>query len=355
MEARTGPESFLDGYEKILTDAAGTGRRPDRAQVGARRASGEQAAEAGLSLRSCVAAHLAATRRHWPAGRASPADVDRVLGAAELAIDAFAEGYERAQRLAARQEEADRREFVDDLLHGRSHLGRLAERAERFGLLLSHAYAVAVAEGAEPYDDFHAVTRQVGASLVGRFGSRNILITTKDGRIICVAPGDQTDVLTYFAKQAYAAISAGGRIAVGRAKGGGGGVAHSYEEALSTLELAARMGFNEPVLKASDLLVFPVLARDRQALADLVHTTLGPLRQARGGAVPLLETLTAYFDAGCVSAEAARTLSLSVRALTYRLRRIHVLTGCDPADPAQRYTLQTAVIGARLLDWPARS
>ncbi|MFC4517591.1 PucR family transcriptional regulator [Streptomyces ehimensis] len=355
MEARTGPTSYLDGYDKILTDAAATGRRPDRTQIDSRRVSGEQAAEAGLSLRSCVAAHLAATRRHWPAGRTSPSDVDRVLSAAEQAIDAFAEGYERAQRLAARQEEADRREFIDDLLHGRSDLGRLAARAERFGLLLSHAYAVAVAEGAEPYDDFHPVTRRVSDSLAGRFGSRNILITTKDGRIICVTPGDQADVPTYFAKQAYAAIAAGGRIAIGRAKSGGGGVAHSYEEALSTLELATRMGFDEPVLRASELLVFPVLARDRQALADLVHTTLGPLGQARGGAIPLLETLTAYFDAGCVSAEAARTLSLSVRALTYRLQRIHLLTGCDPADPMQRYTLQTAVIGARLLDWPART
>lgn len=38
--------------------------------------------------------------------------------------------------------------------------------------------------------------------------------------------------------------------------------------------------------------------------------------------------------------------------MTYRLDRIHRLTGADPGDPAQRYTLQTAVIGARLLDWP---
>ena len=62
-------------------------------------------------------------------------------------MDAFAEGYERAQRLAVRQEEAARREFIDDLLYGRSDLGRLAERAERFGLRLSHAHAVAVAQG----------------------------------------------------------------------------------------------------------------------------------------------------------------------------------------------------------------
>jgi sugar diacid utilization regulator len=70
----------------------------------------------------------------------------------------------------------------------------------------------------------------------------------------------------------------------------------------------------------------------------------------RGGAQPLLDTLTAYFATGCVAA-AARRLCLSVRVLTYRLERIQQLTG---ADLAHRYTPQTAVIGARLLDWPAR-
>lgn len=35
-----------------------------------------------------------------------------------------------------------------------------------------------------------------------------------------------------------------------------------------------------------------------------------------------------------------------------RLERIQ-LTGANPADPDHRYMLQTAVIGARLLDWPA--
>lgn len=114
------------------------------------------------------------------------------------------------------------------------------------------------------------------------------------------------------------------------------------------------MELEGPVLHAADLLVYPVLTRDRQAMADLVSTVLGPVRQARGGARPLLDTLTAYFDSGCVTTEAARRLSLSVRAVTYRLDRIHRLTGVDPADPTQRYTLQTAVIGSRLLGWPER-
>jgi DNA-binding PucR family transcriptional regulator len=39
--------------------------------------------------------------------------------------------------------------------------------------------------------------------------------------------------------------------------------------------------------------------------------------------------------------------------VTYRLARVKELTGRDPADPAQGLALQVAVIGARMLDWPA--
>ncbi|WP_155056848.1 PucR family transcriptional regulator [Streptomyces blattellae] len=344
------PDQYLAGYAQILADVAATGRRLSRDEIESRRALGEQSAEAGHGLRALVGAHLAAARAAWPS---APGSADSVLAAMQQAVDAFAEGYERAQRLAVRQEEAARREFIDDLLYGRSDLGRLAERAERFGLRLSHAHAVAVAQGSSAYDEGDPVPRQVEQALVVRFGHRSILLTTKDGRMLCIAPGDQDDVLTHFAKQAHAATD-GGRVAIGRPQPGPGGVVHSYEEALAVLELADRLDLGEPVLRAADLLVYPVLTRDRQAMADLVLGTLGPLTAARGGAVPLLDTLTAYFDSGCVAAETARRLSLSVRALTYRLARIHQLTGADPADPGHRYMLQTAVIGARLLDWPAK-
>lgn len=343
---------YLDGYAELLGDASATGRRLTREELDSRRTLGEKAAEAGLGLRALVAAHMAATRANWPTG--SGVSVDSVLAAAAQAMDAFAEGYERAQRHAVRQEEAARREFIDDLLYGRSDLGRLAQRAERYGLRLSYEHAVAVARGTTAYDEGDPALREVERALISRFGDRSVLLTTKDGRLVCIAPGDQDEVLAYFAKQAFAATG-GGQVAIGRPQPGAGGVVHSYEEALNALDLAERLELDEPVLRAADLLVYPVLTRDRQAMADLVHSALGPLRQARGGAQPLLDTLTAYFDSGCVSAEAARRLSLSVRAFTYRLERIHKLTGADPSDPVHRYTLQTAVIGARLLDWPAKT
>ncbi|MBD0708266.1 MULTISPECIES: PucR family transcriptional regulator [unclassified Streptomyces] len=349
MKEQERAADHLEGYAEILAGICATGRGLTREERESLRSRGERAAERGLGLRALVRDLLSAAQEVRAGLRRTEAE--HLLAAVEQAVDAFAEGHERAQRLAVRQEEAARREFIDDLLHGGSGPGRIAERAEHFGLLLSHAHAVAVAQGAEPYGDGYEVTRRVESSLLARFGNRRILLTTKDGRLICVAPSDEPEVLTHFAKQAYAATD-GGQVAVGRPHPGPGGVVHSYEEALNALDLAARMELDAPVLYAADLLVYPVLTRDRQAMADLVRTVLGPLQGARGGARPLLDTLTAYFDTGCVSAQAARQLSLSVRAMTYRLDRIYRLTGADPADPVQRYTLQTAVIGARLLDWP---
>ncbi|OON77273.1 PucR family transcriptional regulator [Streptomyces tsukubensis] len=351
MQPREIPDSYAEGYPDTLAEVARTGRRLTREELASRRQLGEQAAEAGYGLRSLVNGLLTATRANWPV----PADSSaaQVLAAVEQAIDASAEGYERAQRLAVRHEEAARREFVDDLLHGRSDPGRLAERAGRFGLRLAHAHVVAVARGPEPYDDSHPVTRTVESAVFARFGDRRALLTTKSDLLICVVPAGQEEIARYFAKQAYAAAD-GSRAAIGRPHAGPGGVVLSYEEAVDALGLADRMGFDGPVLSAADLLVFPVLIRDRQAMSDLVLSTLGPLREARGGAGPLLETLSVYFDTGCVAARTARRLNLSVRALTYRLERIHQLTGADVNDAMSRYALQTAVIGARLFDWPAK-
>ncbi|MFH8993039.1 PucR family transcriptional regulator [Streptomyces sp. NPDC017940] len=345
------PGDYLDGYTGILADASATGRGLTRDELESRRALGERAADAGYGLRALVGAHLEAARTYGADPAAVPVSAAALLAAVEQAVDAFAEGYERAQLLAVRQEEAARREFIDDLLHGRSDLGLLAERAERFGLRLSSSHAVAVARGEGAYEEGDKAPRAVEQALAARFADRGVLITTKDGRLVCVAPGDQDDVLDFFAGQAHTATG-GGRVAIGRPRPGVGGVVQSYEEALNALDIAERLELTPAVLRAADLLVYPVLGRDRQAMADLVVNTLGPLRQARGGAEPLIETLSAYFDTGCVAAQAARRLNLSVRALTYRLDRIHRLTGANPALPMHRYTLQTAVIGARLLDWP---
>lgn len=234
------------GSRQARTETGRVTSSRTRPTTSAGRIRGERAAEAGFGLRNLVRRHLSVARESWPT--LSPPNADRVLAVVEQSIDAFAEGHERAQRLAVRQEEGVRREFIDDLLYGRSDLGRLSERAERFGLLLSRAHAVAVAQGGKPVEDMHPITRQVERALIARFGERRSLIRTKDGRLVCIAPGEQEEVLAFFAKQAHAATD-GGQIGIGRPHPGAGGVVHSYEEALNALDLADRLDLDEPVLR----------------------------------------------------------------------------------------------------------
>ena len=138
-----------------------------------------------------------------------------------------------------------------------------------------------------------------------------------------------------------------------RPRPGAASVRAGHDEARESLDLAARLDLVERVVDAGDLTVHRLLLRDRPAAHDLVRSVLVPLEGARGGAEPLVATLETWFATGCVATEAAARMHLSVRAVTYRLARVADLTGHDPADPADRFTLQTAVAVARLLGWPA--
>ncbi|MEU7983651.1 helix-turn-helix domain-containing protein [Streptosporangium canum] len=352
------PADLLGGHPRVLTAAAATGRLPDRDTLDGYRAAGVRAAESGVPLRALVETALLMAESVVPVP----------LPALRRTISALMEGYENAQRLALRQEEAARREFVDDLLQGRAD--RLAERAEHFGLRLAETYVVAVARPAGPVGDGPAggaagtggvtavkdgdgPTRRIEEALVARFGSHNVLIAVRGGGLVCVAPGSlavATGEFTHHVRQMFAP---GWRVGLGRPHRGPGGVVTSYQEAANAIELGDRLGLRASVLKASDLLVFPVLLRDRAAIEDLVTTVLSPLLDARGGPESLLGTLEAVFASQGNQTAAARRLGVSTRAVTYRLERIRRLTGFSPDDPTQRFTLETAVLGARLLDWPA--
>jgi DNA-binding PucR family transcriptional regulator len=349
---------LLDGYLELLSTVAREGRRPERHELAARRALGVAAAERGVALAAVVDLYLSATWIAWkhlprPPRRDTDAIAAAVLRATNDAIVALAEGYDSAQRQAIRVQEAARREFIDDLLGGSSDLTRLPERSERFGLRVATTHAVAVATAGTAFTDGDERTRRVEAGLAARYGDRDLLVASKEARLVCVAPAGEPDAVRDFARRLHDLLppDAAGLIGVGRPQPGPAGVAHSYREACDVLDVAALLGLATPILHAEDLLVYQVLLRDRAAITDLVDTVLGPLRRSRGGARPLVETLTAYFEEGNAVA-AARRLHLGVRTVTYRLKRVRDLTDHDPTDPAQRFTLETAVLGARLLGWP---
>lgn len=408
------PASLLGDYLPTLASAAQTGRRLTAAELASCHGLGQAAAESGASLRALVDLYLSATWRAWPslpavraAGTRNEADRTRAAAAAVLrasddAVAAVCEGYQAARVARARAEEALRRELIDDLLTGTStEPGLVLERSAAFGLHLEAPHVVLVAAGERRFVDGRGTSRAVDAALRSTCVTEP-LVAVKDGLLVCVVPQESDDAApsadpgppdaaprspvdaapegpawdlggsSFFTPLRGASGAAGGtgralgaltaalsasagapawRVGISRARTGVTGTRIGFAEASSVVELAGRLGLVGQPVHTDDLLIFKVLLRDREPLIELVESVLGPLRTARGGAGPLLDTLDAYFAAGGVTLAAARRLHLSARALTYRLARVHQLTGHDPTAPTDRYVLQTAVLGARLLDW----
>jgi hypothetical protein len=330
-----------DGLTSILADAARTGRQPQRAELDACRRHGARAAAGGIPVRAVVAGHLAAAERAFAglpgiADAASATDArtaaGSVLAALHRTLGAVLDGYDHAQRDAARS--------LDD--------------AQRFGVLLAGRHVVAVVRSTHRFTEADPAISRTEQALVQRFGHHNVLVASKEGLLVCVMPATLRGAPGELAHQLVAVLGTptGWQIGVGRPQSGPGGVMRSFEEARNALHLAGRLGLTAPILHAGDLLVFPVLLRDHEAITDLVRTVLGPLADARGGPQPMIDTLTAFFDNHGDTTAAARRLNISVRAVSYRLDRIKTLTGYTPTEPTQRFTLEAAVLGARLLDWP---
>lgn len=366
---------LLGDYLVMLADAAVLGQFPVRSQIDAVRVLGRRAAAEGVSASRGVDLYLSAARRVWaelPAivrrrdHTAVRAAASAVLQVVDDAVAAFADGHAEAGREMVRREETLRRELVDDLLRGDAHLSELVVRAEPFGLDLTRAHQVALAEPAQRLSSIEAATTALERVVLDRFGDRDVLVATKEGLLVVIALAEvtgappsseglrKTGSLGRVIHGELNRLRRGSpwRVAVGRAHPGAYGIARSYEEARESLTMATRMQVGTPIVEVRDLLTYRVLARDQPALVDLVYSVLNPLGQARGGAAPLLETLAAYFDSGCVATTTAVRLHLSVRAVTYRLARVKSLSGFDPLDPAHRFTLHAAVLGARLLGWP---
>ena len=372
------PELLVD-LLPALVNAVGTGRRLGRRDLASYRDAGRTAAARGIALRALLDLYLSAMWRLWPnlpdvAEAKDSAAVIRagevMLRAADDVVATLTEGYQLARRDLIAAQAIARREFVDDLLLGGSQgVATLVARAGSFGLSLAGPHAVIVVRAERPFTESSPLTTMLERSILGTKADTDALVTTKEGALVVIfaAPdrGAIGGVITSLAGSLPAATTSTGvrlrrtadvgtwRMGVGGAHQGPAGVRLSFDQAVESLEVGARLGGHQQVWDAADLLVQRVLVRDETAIRELVDAVLTPLTGARGGAEPLLRTLEAYFAAGGNSSRTARSLHLSVRALTYRLEKIAAVTGRDPADPANRFELQVAVTGARLLGWPS--
>lgn len=361
--------ALLGDYPATLVRLSESRERLSEHDLQEYRTYGSRAAEAGEPIGAVISLYLSVAGRLWrhlpaltPAvgdGAGVHAVGETLFQAVDEIVSALADGHQTTRRALVRSQEAARREFVDDLLTGRSGLGSLLDRAGQFGLDLAGPHIVAVVRAQRLFADGSPLLGQVERAVrAGR--PSTVLVTSKDGLLIAVVPAGEEvrgDQATRYLSGVLGDRGPTGpvgrwQIGVGRPSDSPATLARSYSEAVQALDLAARLDLDGPVIPAADLLVYQVLLRDRTAVLDLISTTLRGLTQVRGGARPLLETLHVYFSSGGNTAETARLMHLSVRAVSYRLERVREAIGLDPLDGRVRFTLQAAVLGARLLDWP---
>lgn len=372
--------SVLNDFRRVLAEAVTGGARIHRRDRDHFRSIGRRAATQGLPLPTLVDSYLSEIAAGWPglpSVAAGSADAVREAGQSALragadGCTALAEGYALARREIVREQLAQRRDFVEELLSGGAHgIAALVDQAPRFGLDLAGPHVVVLVRAEHRFTDGSAATRQLERTLLAQAGS-DLLVATRDGDLVVVGGAADRAAVGHLVELLTAALPSPGagvrlarvaavgawRMGVGRPHPGPAGVRLSQQEAVEALGLGERLrgyGGLGPVFDSAELDVFRVLIRDEPAMQELVGSVLAPLAAARGGAGPLLDTLDAYFACGGNTSKAARALHLSPRAMSYRLARISELTGHTLSDARDSYALQTALLGARLLGWPRQA
>jgi hypothetical protein len=105
-------------------------------------------------------------------------------------------------------------------------------------------------------------------------------------------------------------------------------------------------GAPRPV-EADELLPERSLSGDGHARRQLANDVYGPLTVGDG---VLLDTVSAYLDSGGSIEATARAMFIHANTVRYRLKRVGDLTGYNPLNPRDAFTLRVALTLGRLLN-----
>ncbi|MFB6724644.1 PucR family transcriptional regulator [Kribbella sp. NPDC056345] len=105
-------------------------------------------------------------------------------------------------------------------------------------------------------------------------------------------------------------------------------------------------GAPRPV-QADELLPERSLSGDGHARRQLATEVYGPLTVGEG---VLLDTISAYLDSGGSIEATARAMFIHANTVRYRLKRVADLTGYQPLNPRDAFTLRVALALGRLLN-----
>jgi len=121
------------------------------------------------------------------------------------------------------------------------------------------------------------------------------------------------------------------------------GLSRSLREAVRALEIGSLLHRETPVHRYADLAILDLVRVGSQDANAFVRSVLGPLSLPGAGRFSL-ETLRQLALCGFHLKQAAAALSIHPNTLSYRLRRMHDLSGIDVEDAETRLKVQLALL-----------
>jgi len=326
ITASTGPvadQVNTAGWLQLLTRTARTGNPLTTAATSQLVAAGTLATTDGLELSAVLSVWSAVGRAVLSAASAESAEwshAGQLLEALGVGSSALATGYGAARDRLVR------------------------ERAALLGLLLD----AVLGDGDEA--EALATAARLGVDLAGR---RSVIVigAASEASVLRLLDAaqlagarDGTTVAIFSGRVPRGAEPAGlGRPGIGIA-----GIRSSYADAQQALHIARRLGLRG-VVPYVDVLAEAVIGQQEDLLTQLVASTLDPLRTTRAGGPEYIETVAMWLQEGLSIAATARALGLHERTIRYRLARIAKLTGLDLQHGDDRFRLDLAIRGERLL------
>lgn len=344
---------------RALAHAVRTGLPAPAAEFAAVREAAARRAEEGVPLDAVLLAHHLGLEVCWElvTRHARDGDAADLLVLNRLLLDqlrqataAAGAGYLDERRSGADERRTARHALLTALLDG----APAEEAAGRAGLHLPAAYAVlrlAVddhpderAPGVERTVAGHRKLRRMRAELDHATRQSALSSLTATGGVVLVPLEHRPEAVPDGVWQRLAetvdrtARAAGVTVRAGAAAAAPPGVPAAAALADEVLRVARAVGRPPGLHRLDDLLLEYQLSRPSQARSRLA-SLLAPLEE--GG--ELLTTLRAHLSGGLNRRHTAQLLHLHPNTVDYRLRRIAVLTGLDPARPADLPRIAAAI------------
>jgi len=265
-----------------------------------------------------------------------------------------------------------RGDFFEDLLEGSLGEEALLSRARHLGFDVANSHQLILVE---PDDSVAVQAARQRADMVARhprpgmvelarslqsyLGGRGVDATTvpRQRNVAVVCPL-QSESDTQLGRALGRGIldqlgrSAGVSVGIARPHTGLEGLRVAYREAEQALAIGRHLHGGGHATSFSELGAYRLLfaLRDSPELAEFCRESLAPLIEydSRNG-TELVKTLDAYFANGTNLQATADALFLHRNSLAYRLRRIEEVCGVDLDDIEDRFRLQLALKGRRML------